>query len=89
MECYRLLNTLHYFAKKEHLPWRFFNDYKVTYFEHFTFLFTLAKYNIYACDVTNLANLDINLAYLGLTKIIVVQDDSGSLFFKDDIEDVI
>ena len=32
------------------------------------------------------ANLGTNLVYLGLAKIIVAQDETGSLFFKDDVE---
>ena len=33
-----------------------------------------------------LTNLGTNLVYLGLAKIIVAQDETGSLFFKDDVE---
>ena len=59
--------------------------YLVTYFKYFLFTFTLAKFDIYPCDVTSscITNLYTNLAYLRLAKIIVAQDGNRSLFFKD------
>ena len=59
--------------------------YLVTYFTHFSFLFTLAKFDICHCDVTSscITNFHTNLAYLGLAKIIAAQDGIRSLFFKD------
>ena len=53
------------------------------YFNFFTFLFTLVKLDIH--DVTNsyITNCHTNLAYMGLVKIIVAQNGTGSLFFKD------
>ena len=72
--CYGLLNTLHYFTQnKEKIVMTIFHrlqGFLVTYFNCFTFLFTLAKFGIYPCDVTNsyITNRHLNLAYLGLAK---------------------
>ena len=57
----------------------------VTYFQSFPFIFTLAKLDIYPCNVTSnrITNLHTNLAYLGLAKIIFAQDGTRSLFLKD------
>ena len=51
-------------------------EYLVIYFKYFPFLFTLAKSDIYHCDVTDscITNFHTNLAYSGLAKIIVAQD---------------
>ena len=81
IEYYGLLNTLHYSTQtkeKQKASW-------VIYFTFFTFLFILAKFDIYPYDVTNsyITNCHTNLAYMGLAKIIVGQVGTGSLFFKD------
>ena len=57
----------------------------VTYFHFLTFLFTLSKFDIYPCGATNsyIRNGHVNLAYMGLANIIVAQDGTRSLFFKD------
>ena len=74
IECYGLLNTLHYFTQsKGKIVMTVFHrlqGFLVTYFNCFTFLFTLAKFGIYPCDVTNsyITNRHSNLAYLGLAK---------------------
>ena len=54
-------------------------------FYFFTFLFVLAKFDIYPYNVTNscITNCHTNLAYVGLFKIVIAQDEAGSLFFKD------
>ena len=56
----------------------------VPYFNFFAFLFTLAKFDIYHCDVTNsyITNCHTNLAYMRLAKIIIAQDETVCLFFK-------
>ena len=81
IECYGLLNTLHYSTQTNEKQ----KGSLVIYFIFFTFLFILAKFDIYPYDVTNsyITNCHTNLAYMGLTKIIVAQVETGSLFFKD------
>ena len=58
--------------------------YLVTYIKYFLFLFTLVKFGIYPCDVTDscITNLHTNLGHLGLAKITVTQDGTWFLFFK-------
>ena len=53
------------------------------YFNFFTFLFTLVKLDIHDVSNSYITNSHTNLAYMGLVKIIVAQDGTGSLFFKD------
>ena len=56
----------------------------VIYFNFITFLFTLAKFDIYLYVTDSyITNCHTNLAYMGLAKIIIAQDRIGSLFFKD------
>ena len=59
--------------------------YLGTYIKYFLFLFTLVKFGIYPCDVTDscITNLHTNLGYLGLAKITVTQDETWFLFFKE------
>ena len=50
----------------------------------FTFLFTLAKFDINSFHVTSrYHNSYGNLVHLGLARTIVAQGGTGSLFFKD------
>ena len=60
-----------------------FQEYLVTYFKYFVFLFTLAKFDIFCRDISNncITNLPTKLVHLGLAKFVVVQDGTGSLFF--------
>ena len=53
-------------------------------FEISSFFIAFCEFVIYPCDVTNscITNLHTNLVYLGLVKIIVAQDGTGS-FFED------
>ena len=46
----------------------------VTYFNFFTFLFTLAKFDIYPSDVTNsyISNRHTNLAFLSMDFLVLV-----------------
>lgn len=57
----------------------------VTYFNLCTFLFTLAKLDIYAFDVRHsyITTRRTNSAYSGLVKFIVAQDETRFLFFID------
>ena len=88
IECYGLLNTLHYFTQiKKNCHDNFSSITRI--FSHifsffFTFLFTLAKFYINSFHVTiRYYNSYGNLVYLGLARIIVAQGGTGSLFFKD------
>ena len=52
----------------------------MTIFHQFTFLFILAKFDIYPYHITNsyITNYHTNLAYMGLAKIIVPLDGTES-----------
>ena len=56
--------------------------YLITYFKYFPFIFTLAKFDIYPCDVTSscVTNLHTNLPYLGLVKTMVAKIIVGTRF---------
>ena len=62
-----------------------FQRYLVTYLNFFSFLFTLVKFDINSCDVSNncITNLHTNLACLALAKVILALDETGFLIFKD------
>ena len=84
IKCYGLLNTALLHSDKRKIVHQLQGSLAI-YFNFFSFLFTLAKLDIYPYDVTNsyITNCHTSLAYMGLAKIIVAQDGTGSLFFKD------